>query len=247
MDDDILSGMEKEMAAKASSAGETPPGPPPDDLSLPAINDDGISPELRLVEHKSDLPASVVALKSGYELVANLLPMSGHKALGHWVMRYKVAEDDPSWGNYLAGATAFESAQAAQKSAELLINGLEQLPKIVQHAFFSAEKYIRADLHKVFAVSGGDFVDKLQVIISDAADQGAAKLQGAAAVLDKDLSRKIEERKSDGVDLWVRTAMQAADLALAKHKSVNTFFSMAGGISIFIAGLVVGAFLVTHF
>ncbi|MBU2845676.1 hypothetical protein HF923_07550 [Acidithiobacillus ferriphilus] len=243
MDDDILDGMEKEMAAKASSAGETPPGP---DLELRVINDDDISPELRLVEHKSDLPASVVALKSGYELVANLLPMSGHKALGHWVMRYKVAEDDPSWGNYLAGATAFESAQAAQKSAELLINGLEQLPKIVQHAFFSAEKYIRADLHKVFATSGGDFVDKLQVIISTAADQGATKLQGAAAVLDKDLNRKIEERKSEGVDLWVRTAMNAAELALAKHKAVNFYFNMGGGIAIFVLGAVFGAYLVTH-
>ena len=162
-------------------------------------------------------------------------------------MRYKVTENDPTWGNYLAGATAFGSAQSAQKSAELLVNGLEQLPKIVQHAFFSAEKYVRADLNKVFATSGGAFVDKLQVIISTAADQGAAKLQGAAAVLDKDLNRKIEERKQDGVDLWVRTAMQAADLALAKHKAFNTFFTLGGGIMIFIAGLFVGALLVTHF
>ncbi|MDA8246956.1 hypothetical protein [Acidithiobacillus sp.] len=242
--DDLLSGMEQEMARKeASVAGETPPVT---DLELPVINDGDISPELQIVEHKSELPGSVAALKSGYELVAGLLPVEQHKALGQWVMRYKVTENDPTFGNYLAGATAFESAQAAQKSAELLINGLEQLPKIVQHAFFSAEKYIRADLHKVFATSGGDFVDKLQVIISTAADQGATKLQGAAAVLDKDLNRKIEERKSDGVDLWVRTAMQAADLALSKHKAVNFYFNMGGGIAIFVLGAVFGAYLVTH-
>ncbi len=243
--DDLISGLEQEMAKKeAGIAGETPSA---QDLELPKIDDADISPELRLVEHQAALPASIVTLKSGYELVSDLLPMEQHKSLGQWVMRYKITENDPTWGNYLAGATAFESAQAAQKSAELLVNGLEQLPKIVQHAFFSAEKYIRADLHKVFSVSGGDFVDKLQVIISTAADQGATKLQSAAAVLDKDLSRKIEERKSDGVDLWVQTAMNAADLALAKHKAVNTFFTLGGGISIFIAGLVVGALLVTHF
>ena len=242
--DDLLSGMEQEMARKeVSVAGETPPVT---DLELPVINDGDISPELQIVEHKSELPGSVVALKSGYELVSDLLPMEQHKALGKWVMRYKITENDPTFGNYLAGATAFESAQAAQKSAELLVNGLEQLPKIVQHAFFSAEKYIRADLHKVFSVSGGDFVDKLQVIISTAADQGATKLQGAAAVLDKDLNRKIEERKRDGVDLWVQTAMNAANLALAKHKAVNFYFNMGGGIAIFVLGAVFGAYLVTH-
>ena len=242
--DDLLSGMEQEMARKEVSVAEETP--PVTDLELPVINDGDISPELQIVEHKSELPGSVVALKSGYELVSDLLPMEQHKALGKWVMRYKITENDPTFGNYLAGATAFESAQAAQKSAELLVNGLEQLPKIVQHAFFSAEKYIRADLHKVFATSGGDFVDKLQIIISTAADQGATKLQGAASVLDKDLNRKIEERKSDGVDLWVRTAMNAAELALAKHKSVNFYFNTLGGASIFILGAVFGAYLATH-
>lgn len=239
-----LEDMEREMAEKEGVAGETPPAP---DLSLPVINDNDISPELRLVEHQAESPQSVLELKSGYDLVTDLLPLNEHKALGQWVMRYKVTENDPTWGNYLAGSVSFRSAEAAQKSAELLVNGLEQLPKIVQHAFFSAEKHVRADLNKVFAVSGGEFVDKLQVIISKAADHGATKLQGAAAVLDKDLSRKIEERKQDGVDLWVRTAMDAANLALAKHKAVNTFFTLGGGIMIFIAGLFVGALLVTHF
>jgi hypothetical protein len=241
-----LEDMERAMASKeVSTAGATPPSPEPE-LELPEINDDSISPELQLVEHRSAVPGSVAALKSGYELVSDLLPMEQHKALGQWVMRYKITENDPTWGSYLAGATAFESAQAAQKSAELLVNGLEQLPKIVQHAFFSAEKYIRADLNKLFSVSGGDFVDNLQLIISAAADQGATKLQGAASVLDKDLNRKIEERKSDGVDLWVRTAMNAAELALAKHKSVNFHFNTLGGASIFILGSIFGAYLATH-
>ena len=147
----------------------------------------------------------------------------------------------------MAGNVAFNSASAAQKSAELVIQGVEKIPKIIQDAFVYAERDVRADLMKVFAVSGGQFTSSIQKLITDSADAGAEKLRGAASVLDSELTRKIEIRKNEGIDLWVAKAVEAADVALAKQKIVNFYFLSIGVVGLLTTGGIIGAILATHF
>ena len=203
--------------------------------------------DYRLVVKPARVPDDVASLKSGYELVSGILPVEQHKALGQWVMRYRVTENDPTWGDYLAGNVAFNSAAAAQKSAEIIIQGVERIPKIVQDAFVYAERDVRADLMKIFAVSGGQFTSSIQKLITDSADAGAEKLRGAASVLDSELTRKIEIRKTEGIDLWVAKAVEAADVALAKQKIVSFYFLSFGIVGLLLTGGVIGAVLEAHF
>lgn len=245
---DILDDLEKqaEQAKKsANNAGETPPVPLP--ATSDHVDDSKLPSAYRLNVHTAKKIPAIEGLKSGYELVADLLPLSEHKALGQWVIRYKISEDDPTFGNYLAGTVSFKCAESAQKAAELVIGGIEKIPQIVQDAFFNAEKDVRADLVKVFGLSGGSFIGELQKRIQKAADDGSEKLKKAASVLDGELTRKIEIRKDEGVELWTQKAMEAANLALAKHKAVNFYFNTIGGSGIFITGVVVGALITTHF
>ncbi|OCX68705.1 hypothetical protein A6M27_10755 [Acidithiobacillus thiooxidans] len=253
--DDILTNMES-MVNKttdddksndgANSKGESPTVKDFIHDLTPVFDDEKMEPQFRLSAHPAEPAPEVKALKTGFEMVADLLPMHEHKALGQWVIRYKLHEDDPIWGGYIAGAVSFKSAEAAHRSAALVINGLEKLPQIVQNAFFNAEKEVRADLANVFATSGGKFIISVQSIISKAADNGAKKLEQAATVLDKELTRKIELRKDEGVELWVQKAMEAADLAVSKHKKLNFYFNTMGGVSIFILGSIFGVVLALH-
>ncbi|MEB8559582.1 hypothetical protein OW716_14740, partial [Acidithiobacillus ferriphilus] len=252
MSDDPLNVLEGFTQQEVSNAGETPPGAPqpePQPRPTAAVKndadtlDDRLPDALKLAQKPARVPDDLAALKTGFDLVADTLPVSEHKALGQWVMTYGVKGDDPTWGNYLAGNVSFNSAMAAQKSAEIIIQGAEKIPKLVQDAFLNAERDVRADLHKIFAFSGGDFVNKIRAIITDSADAGAEKLRGAASVLDSELTRKIEIRKTEGVDLWVAKAVEAADVALAKQKIINFYFLSFGIVGLLTVGGVIGAVL----
>lgn len=263
MENDALTNLEAQ-AGIGAVAGETPPQQQQDATVDPAVDPTPIvtmSPEkaaredaleqklgeaYRLTVRPVRIPDDAVKLRSGFELVAGVMPAEQHKALTQWVMRYRITEDDPTWGEYLAGSVAFSSAQAAQQSAEVIVGAVEKLPRIVQDAFIYAQRDVRAGLGQVFTVSGGEFVRAIKQNIADAAETGAEKLKGAATMLDGELTRAIELRKSDGVELWARKAMEAAELAIAKHKAVNFYFNTTGGVSIFILGAVFGAYLATH-
>ncbi|MBU2843548.1 hypothetical protein [Acidithiobacillus thiooxidans] len=241
---DALEQQAQQNENSADSAGETPPVPSPAGNDF--IDNDKLPETYRLNVHTAKSLPAIEGLKSGYELVADLLPVNEHKALGQWVIRYKITEDDPTFGNYLAGTVSFKCAESAQKAAELVVGGIDKIPQIVQDAFFNAQKDVRADLVKVFKLSGGKFMLDLQEHIKTAADNGAKKLEQAATVLDKELTRKIEIRKDEGVELWVQKAMEAADLAVAKHKKLNFYFNTMGGVSIFILGSIFGVVLALH-
>ena len=251
-------GQQAQQAVPSSAAAPAPESQKPrvdisgaDPVVVQGIAQDIVEKRLpedyRLVVKPARVPDDIAALKSGYELVSGILPVEQHKALGQWVMRYRVTENDPTWGDYLAGNVAFNSAAAAQKSAELVIQGVEKIPKIIQDAFVYAERDVRADLMKVFAVSGGQFTSSIQKLITDSADAGAEKLRGAASVLDSELTRKIEIRKTEGVDLWVAKAVEAADVALAKQKIVSFYFLSFGIVGLLLTGGVIGAVLATRF
>lgn len=155
-------------------------------------------------------------------------------------------DGDSGWLLIGSFVRAWAAAAAAGASAEELTLLLQQLPKLMQDAFTSASKDFRGQVRAILGHDGKEFMDALRNNINLAANAGADKLKSAAATLDSELTRKIEIRKDEGVELWTKRAMDAADLAIAKHKAVNFYFNTIGGATIFILGSIFGAFLATH-
>ncbi|MBE7566818.1 hypothetical protein [Acidithiobacillus sp. HP-11] len=156
-------------------------------------------------------------------------------------------DDDIAWllvGSVIDSAAA---AFAAGDAAKLVHEDVQKLPKTMQDALLLASKDFNGQVREILGKSGGEFIGILKNMIVDSANAGAEKLKQAASTLDADLTRKIEIRKDEGVELWVQRANEAANLALAKHKAVNFYFNTIGGSAIFIVGVVVGALITTHF
>lgn len=155
-------------------------------------------------------------------------------------------DDDIAWllvGSVIDSAAA---AFAAGDAANQVHDDLKKLPKAMQEALLLATKDFRGQVRAILGHDGKEFLDAMRLHIDNAANSGAEKLKQAASTLDGELTRKIEIRKNEGVELWVQKAMEAADLALAKHKKLNFYFNTMGGVSIFILGSIFGVVLALH-
>lgn len=200
---------------------------------------------------------STIAAKGGCSMEDALshLPPEVALRIATVSARYGIHENnDPFWGVVEVMQNAFECAKAsgtaaaaAEMAAEELARNVQTLPKTMQEALRYASQNFEGQLSEILGKNGGKFIGELQMRISKAADDGAEKLKKAASTLDNDLTRKIAQRKDDGIDLWVQCANDAANLALAKHKAVNFYFNTLGGSSIFIIGVVVGVFITKNF
>lgn len=155
-------------------------------------------------------------------------------------------EWDLSWLLVGAQVRSWAAAAAAGDAARLVHEDVLKLPKTMQDALLYASKDFDGQVRDILGKSGGEFIRALKKLIIDSADSGATKLREAASTLDGELTRKIEIRKDEGVELWVQRANDAASLAIAKHKAVNFYFNTMGGATIFILGAAFGAFLATH-
>lgn len=180
MDDDILSGLEKQVAGDNGDAGETPP-------PVIAGEDDGGG-------------------KSGYELVADLLPVDQHKALGAWCVRYRIGEDDPFFGEKLAAHVTFSSAAAAALAAARVSEGVNDIPKTILKGALQASGSVRADIKDVL-IKGGEAILKS---IDEAAQAGSDKVKEGSKDLIEKLDKAVEAKKKEGVSAFALAAGEAA-------------------------------------
>lgn len=202
-------------------------------------------------------PVVVHSRESGDEQHPALLTMKQKALLGlpaEW--REKLIADaglagvkhDNDVGWLLVGSVIDSAAAAfaAGDAAKLVHEDVQKLPKTMQDALLLASKDFNGQVREILGKSGGEFIGILKNMIVDSANAGAEKLKQATSTLDGELTRKIEIRKDEGVELWTQKAMEAANLALAKHKAVNFYFNTIGGSTIFIAGVIIGALITTH-
>ena len=187
MDDDILNGLENQMAGDNGVAGGTPP----------------------LVQVLDASAAADGAGKSGYDLVADLLPVDQHKALGAWCVRYRIGEDDPFFGEKLAANVTFSSAAAAALAAVRVSEGVNEIPKTILMGAMQASKSVRGDINDVLKKGGEAILKSIDV----AATAGSDKIKEGSKDLIEKLDAAVEVKKKEGVSEFALAAAEAATAA----------------------------------
>jgi hypothetical protein len=129
---------EKPNGAGATAAGATPPKP----------------------AQQAPSAGGTVA-RSGYDLVEQVLPDTAHKHLARWVQMYRLSDDDPMYGAYLAANVAFSSAAAAGKAAVAVQSAVGS----IEDRIFDGARLAGEDVKKIIenkgAAVGDDISQKL--------------------------------------------------------------------------------------
>ena len=192
---------------------------------------------------------------TGYDLVEQSLPDADHKLLARWVQRYKLADDDPFFGQYLTARVTFASAAAAGQAAEAVKAGVAQIPDQI---FSGAGR--AADEVKGALVSGGKlfvegFVDaagkQQKVLITLAQDQqrsildaaalGADKIKAAAGTLTDSLDKAVEAKKNAGVADFAKAAALAGERAARGSMAAQLSRSAVVSVLAFLVAVLIGA------
>ena len=221
---------------EAQAAGETPP------VTAPVV-----------VEHRNDV---AVGDRSGYEIIADLLPVEQHRAFGGWCMRYKLSEDDPFFGEKLATNVAFNSAAAAQKAAEYVVAGVAGIPAIVQKAAVGASREVSGQIDQALKAKIPDFANAIKLGVMKGTegaitsiDSAAGKLADAAGKFDSDVDKTVIARRDAVLASWVQSGSDALEkrMAAAVHKEriFNVYLILFMSLSMLVIGIVLGMHL--HF
>jgi len=193
--------------------------------------------------------------KSGYDLVADLLPMEKHKVFGAWCMRYKIDEDDPIFGEKLAADFTFESAAAAAKAAVQVSQGVNAIPEQIFSGAVKASDEVKGGLvaggklfAEAFTKAAADrqaaliaAVDAQQSSILSAATVGAEKIKTAAGTLTASLDKAVEAKKTEGVSEFAKAAATAANAAAQASLLAQISRSAVASVLAFIFACMVGA------
>jgi hypothetical protein len=239
---DDLEGMEEMLAGPAAGgAGETPPHDTPALQVTPVSTPDG--------------QASSVG-KSGYDIVADLLPVEQHKAFGGWCMRYKLSEDDPFYGGKLATNVAFNSAAAAQRAVEYVIDGVAGIPAIVQKAATGASNEVAGQIDQALKTKIPDFANAIKLGVMKGTEGAIASLDGASKQLadaagkfDSDVDKTVIARRDAVLASWVQNGSDALEKrmseAVKRERIFNVYLLLFLSGSMFVGGIVLGMHL--HF
>ena len=204
--------------------------------------------------------------KSGYDLVADLLPIAKHKAFGAWCMRYKIGEDDPIFGEKLAADFTFESAAAAAKAAVQVSQGVNAIPEQIFSGAVKASDEVKGGLvaggklfAEAFTKAANDrqtaliaAVDAQQSSILSAATIGAEKIKTAASTLTASLDKAIEAKKGEGINDFAKAAATAAQSAARASMAAQIGRSAMVSVLAFLVAMAMGAgglwgwLLITH-
>ena len=221
-----MDDLEALEAMEAQAAGVTPPVP----VQVPEVVEQCGGEEDR----------------SGYELVADLLPVAQHRALGAWCMRYKIGEDDPIFGEKLAAGVAFNSAAAAALAAERVAAGVESIPKTILKGAIQATKSVQGDIAAVLKIGG----DAILAAINEAAAAGSDKVKEGSKDLIEKLDQAVEVKKREGVSEFALAASEAATAAagaasarVISESKVKLRYSLLTMSVIFLIYVGLGAFV----
>jgi HPt (histidine-containing phosphotransfer) domain-containing protein len=232
MDDAILSNLEAQIVDENPSA-ERPGGQVPENVAM-------VETSLELQGEKGGSAAMDEALSH--------LPPAIALRIATVAARYGIRENnDPFWGVVEVMQNSFECAKAsgsaaaaAGASAEELSKHLDKLPATMQDALFSASKSFDKQVQAILVKDGGTFIDAIKSLITKSADAGAEKLKGAAETLDSELTRKIEVRKTEGVQEWGIQAANAALIAARTAQGAVVRHSAALVIGVLLIGVLLG-------
>lgn len=112
-----------------------------------------------------------VAEASGYDLVEQALPEKAHKYLARWVQMYRLSDDDPMYGAYLAANVAFSSAAAAGKAAV----AVQSAVGTIEDRIFDGARLAGEDVKKIIESKGAAVGDD----ISQKLTQTGNKIRGS--------------------------------------------------------------------
>lgn len=218
------------------------------DLGLEMLNEDvaGFPPPV-------EKPVETVV--SGYDLVADLLPVAQHKALGAWCVRYKIGEDDPIFGEKLAANVTFSSAAAAAAAAARVSDGVNAIPDKIFQGACKASDEVKGGLVagakafvEAFSKAANDrqaallaAVDAQQASILSAATVGAEKIKTAATTLTTSLDLAIAAKKNEGVADFAKAAAAAGKAAAEASMWAQISRSAIVSVMAFIFACAVGA------
>lgn len=227
---DDLEAMEAQVAAAAGGTPQTPPVP------------------VMVEQHKGD--------RSGYEIIADLLPVEQHRAFGTWCVRYKIGEDDPIFGGKLATNVAFNSASAATRAAEIVIDEIGKIPQIIQKSAFAASGEVAGQIEQALNSKIPDFASAIRFGIIKGTEEVAtsinsasSKLEEAASKFDNDVDKTVIARRDAVLAQWVQSGSDSLEkrmqAALKKERLINVYLVVFLAFSMFLGGMVLGAHL--HF
>ena len=225
-------------AMEAQAAGEAPP------VAAPVV-----------VEHRNDVAVGDRS-RSGYEIIADLLPVEQHKAFGGWCMRYKLSEDDPFYGGKLATNVAFNSAAAAQKAVEYVIDGVAGIPAIVQKAAIGASGEVAGQIDQALKAKIPDFANAIKIGVMKGTEGAIASLDGASKQLadaagkfDSDVDKTVIARRDAVLASWVQSGSDSLEkrMAAAVHREriFNVYLILFMSLSMLAIGIALGMHL--HF
>jgi vacuolar-type H+-ATPase subunit H len=217
------------------------------------VNDAGETPQ-----------AKVKPTDTGYDLVEQSLPDSDHKVLGRWVQRYKLSDDDPMFGAYLAAKVSFNSAAAAGKALDTLQVSIDKIPDKIFQGSISAAK----DINLAFKTEFGRYGQTLVTTVDQSRDKAIGEINKeivastgkavsqiqsagnnvkvASQTLENMLNGVIEQKAKQGLTEWADAARVAGQHAAqaASHEIYNKAIIIMGG-ALLLAGLAGGG--ITYF
>ncbi|MBU2766214.1 hypothetical protein HAP94_08390 [Acidithiobacillus ferrivorans] len=192
---------------------------------------------------------------TGYDLVEQSLPDSEHKLLGRWVQRYKLSDDDPMMGQYLAARVAYSSAAAAGAAAQAVQAGVSKIPdqiwdgairaggevkgELVQGAKLFVEAFVAAAGKQQTALVAAGSTQQADILA--AAQVGADKIKLAATTLTASLDKAVAAKAEQGVADFARAAAVAGKAAATSSMAAQLSRSAMTMVLAFCFACMIGA------
>ncbi len=166
-----------------------------------------------------------VAEASGYDLVEQALPEKAHKYLARWVQMYRLSDDDPMYGAYLAANVAFSSAAAAGKAAV----AVQSAVGTIEDRIFDGARLAGEDVKKLIESKGaavGDDIsqkiaqtgNKIRGSLENLFQSSLASIHSAADGAAEKARQARDSIVQSGVQEYRTMAAQAIENAMAGYR-----------------------------